>query len=123
VETTYKITIPYIGGTLSVNRYKIVGRFGHQTNKTRKEVEVWMGELTRRIQELKIPIPQPPVGITLFGRFEDDRCPDLANLHKVIGDAIKVGLGLDDKYFNFTDKGYSTGFERPELDIEIITGG
>lgn len=123
MKTTYKVTMPYIGGTLSVNRYKIVGRFGHKTNKTRKEVQLWMDILTDKVKKLVVFSPRPPVTITLFGRFEDDRCPDLSNLHKVIGDAIKEGLGVDDKFFEFTDKGYSTGFENPELDIEIITGG
>ena len=123
MKTTYKITMPYIGGTLSVNRYKVVGRFGHKTNKTRREVEIWMGELTRKVRGLTIFPVQPPVEITLFGRFEDDRCPDLDNLAKVILDAIKVGIGVDDKYMRFVAKGYSTGFSRPELDIEIITGG
>lgn len=112
-----KVTIPYIGRALSVNYYKIVGRSGFKTNKTRPEVEEWMVELAERVKGVQFTSDH--LTISLFGRFTDSRVPDLANLHKVIGDAIADGLGMDDRNFKFRDLGYSTGWLRPELEITI----
>ena len=121
--STYTVIMPYVGKSLSVNYYKIVGRGGLKTNCTKSVVKVWMQQLKAKVREVvEFPVLEP-VTITLLGRFEDSRCPDLANLHKVIGDAIKEAIGVDDKYFNFEDKGFSTGHKRQELEIGIITGG
>jgi hypothetical protein len=111
-----EIIMPYIGGVLSVNSYKIRGRNGVQTNKTKPEVVKWMDELSERVRG--IDVGSTPT-ITLAGKFRDDRAPDLANLHKVIGDALKVGLGVDDKGYKFVDAGYDVGFDNPSLVIKI----
>jgi len=115
-----KIIMPYIGRVLSVNYYKVVGRGGVKTNRTKPETERWMGELADKVRGL-------PFGsnltIKLFGKFRDERVPDLSNLHKVIADAVAEGLGVDDKDFKFVDLGYETGCLRPVLEIELINGG
>lgn len=114
-----RIIMPYIGGVLSVNRYKIRGRGGHPTNKTKPEVEIWMTQLADKVKGLGFG---SDTVIELKGHFSDDRVPDLHNLHKVIGDAIKEGLGVDDKDFRFVDIGYSTGYSKPELEITLKGG-
>lgn len=111
-----KVVMPYFG-TLSVNRYKIVGRGGLHTSRTRPEVIKWMQELTEKVRGYQPYAPTMTVYLT--GRFVDERCPDLANLHKVIGDAVKEGIGLDDKFYLFVDRGYTTGHSKPELEIEL----
>lgn len=109
--------MPYIGGVLSTNAYKVRGRGGVQTNRTKKVVKLWMDELTRRVRGFE---GYGSLTITLYGEFVDARVPDLANLHKVIGDAIKVGVGIDDKYFKFIDLGYTTGHDSPVLEITLL---
>ena len=115
VKVGYKVVMPYIGGILSENAYK----WG--TRGTKPFVKRWMRELAGKVKELDIP----QVGsyeIELFGRFTDERRPDLSNLHKVIGDALQKGLGVNDKTFRFVDKGYSLGHLSPELEITITLG-
>lgn len=61
-----------------------------------------------------------PVQIQLSGRFMDKRVPDLANLHKVIGDALEAALGINDKHFLFRDLGYTIDKNAdPKLYIRI----
>lgn len=111
------VVMPYIGKALSENYYKIIGRGGVHTSKTRPETIIWMKELTEKVRGF---YPNnTPMTIYLTGRFVDERCPDLSNLHKVLADAIKVGIGLDDKHFVFVDRGYTTGHIKPELEIEL----
>jgi len=114
-----KVVMPYIGGVLSVNAYKVRGRSGVATNKTKRVVELWMNELTEKVRGFE---HNGSLTIRLFGKFIDDRAPDLANLHRVIGDAVKVGVGLDDKNFKFIDLGYDTGYSRPVLEITLTAG-
>ena len=111
-----KVVMPYIGGVLSVNSYKIRGKGGVATNKTRPEVTLWMSKLTEKVKGFE---HNGSLTVSLFGKFTDERAPDLSNLHKVVGDAIKVGIGLDDKYFKFIDLGYETGCDRPVLEITL----
>ena len=108
----YKVTLPYIGGILTDNNYKI-----GKSKKTRPMVSMWMSELAEKVRELNIPVSEN-YEISLYGRFWDERHPDLANLHKVVGDSIKKVL-IDDKYFIFRDKGLETGKLEQELDIYI----
>ena len=64
-------------------------------------------------------VPQP-VQIGLSGRFKDNRVPDLANLHKLVGDALQDALGINDKHFEFHDKGYTIDKNAdPELYIWV----
>ena len=110
----YKVTMPYIGGILSDNNYKI----GKTKKKTRPIVVLWMNELSDKVSKLEIP-QAGNYGISLWGKFWDERRPDLANLHKVIGDALQKGLAVNDKTFFFVDKGYELGIFEMELEITI----
>jgi len=112
------VVMPYIGGVLSVNSYKIRGRGGVATNKTKRVVELWMNDLTEKVKGFE---HNGSLTVSLFGKFIDDRAPDLDNLAKVILDAVKVGVGLDDKNIKFVSKGYDTGYERPVLEIALTT--
>lgn len=111
--TSYVVVMPYVGGDLSENSYK-----WHKTRGTRPIVKAWMYELEYRTRQLAVP-KCSRYKIHLSGRFRDNRVPDLSNLHKVIGDALKIGLRTDDKHFLFVDEGYSCGHLKPELVITI----
>ncbi len=89
-----RITAMYIGGDLSVNRYKIKDRTGHATKKTKKHVEAWMEDLAETVRSHKDlhSVVGRPVTVKLSGKFRDERFPDLHNLHKVIGDALGPAL-------------------------------
>lgn len=114
-----KVVMPYIGGVLSVNAYKVRGRYGLATNATKRVVKLWMHELTQKVEGFE---HQGSLTISLYGKFVDERVPDLANLHKVIGDAIKEGLSfIDDKDFKFVDLGYGTGYVNPVLEMTLTT--
>ena len=110
----YKVVMPYIGGILSDNNYKI----GKTKKKTRPIVILWMNELEEKVRVLGIE-KASNYRVELWGRFWDERRPDLANLHKVIGDALKKVL-IDDKYFFFYDKGYELGVFEMELEITVV---
>jgi len=111
-----KVTVPYIGGVLSVNAYKVRGRGGVATNATKPVVRLWMHELTEKVRGFE---HNGSLTVSLFGKFVDDRAPDLDNLAKVILDAVKVGVGLDDKNIKFVSLGYDTGYSRPVLEITL----
>lgn len=109
----YKVTMPYIGAILSSNFYKFSSR------GTKPVVRIWMNELADKVKGLGIPKCNR-YEIRIFGRFWDERRPDLSNLHKVIGDSIEKGLGVNDKNFLFRDVGYEVGKFDPELEIEVV---
>ena len=109
----YEIVMPYIGGILSENAYKFPGG-----RRTKPFVRMWMRELAEKVKELDIPQCETyEVGV--FGRFTDERRPDISNLFKVTSDAVEDGLGVNDKHFRLVDKGYSLGHFDPELVITI----
>jgi len=108
----YKIIRPYIGGILSDNS----ARF--KTKKIRPPVAFWMRELANIVEDLNIP-EAPFYRIGIKGNFSDERHPDLSNLHKVIGDALKKVLPVDDKYFRYNDLGVTLGTFDPTLEIII----
>ena len=110
----YKVVVPYMGGILTDNNYKI----GKAKKKTRPIVVIWMNELAEKVRKLEVPVSQS-YRIELYGKFWDERRPDLANLHKVIGDSLKKVL-IDDKHFFFYDKGYELGKFEMELEITIV---
>ena len=87
----------YIGSVLSVNRCWIV-RAGRRTNTLRKEVKEWRDKLSVLASLYKGQL-EPPVFIRFSANFKDHRHPDMDNLRKVTCDGLKVGLGIDDKYF------------------------
>jgi len=110
-----KVVMPYIGQALSVNSYRV--RIGRRlTTRIRPEVKLWMGQLAEKVKGVET---DGNLTGELFGKFIDGRVPDLPNLHKVIGDALKEGLGVDDRDFKFVDLGYDTGYDRPVLEINL----
>lgn len=108
----YRIVIPYIGGILSDNNYKF------QNRKTKPPVAIWKKELANLVEACNIP-EFPFYRIYLKGYFSDERHPDLGNLHKVIGDSIKMVLPKDDKRYRYTDRGVELGTWDPYLSIGI----
>lgn len=99
---TVQLPMPYIGKVLSVNHYKF------KNMRTKPECRQWMSALTitANYHLGKAKVKYPPV-IHLSGVFKDRRsCPDLHNLHKVIGDALQPVLG-NDREFRFVDEGYT----------------
>lgn len=108
----YKVAMPYIGGILSENAYKFA------TRGTKPIVKLWMRELAEKVKALDIPKCEA-YEIEVFGKFTDERRPDISNLFKIISDAIEKGLGVNDKHFRMMDKGYSLGWTDPELVITI----
>lgn len=110
-----KVEMPYIGKALSVNYYQM--RFGtRQTTKIRPEVKLWMSQLTDKVRGFE---HQGDVTVSVFGKFTDGRVPDLDNLAKVILDAIKVGINLDDRHIKYRTLGYGEGFVKPRLVITL----
>jgi len=110
-----KIVMPYIGKSLSVNSYRI--RYGKiQTTKIKPETKLWMSDLAERVRGFE---HNGGAVVSVFGKFYDGRVPDLDNLAKVILDAIKVGIGLDDRHIRFISEGYDTGYDKPVLEITL----
>lgn len=117
--------MPYIGKDLSCNYYKIVGRGGVKTNKTKLNVEIWMTHLHMKIRNYPpseyMDLAGKPLIVKLYGRFTDERStPDLHNLHKVIGDTVGPAFQINDRHLSFEDAGYTTGHYRPEIVMEIL---
>lgn len=108
----YEVVMPYLGGILSENNYKLPSR------GTKPFVKRWMRELAEAVRELDIPKSES-YEIGVFGRFTDERRPDISNLFKITLDAVEKGLGVNDKHFKATDRGYKLGFLDPELVITI----
>lgn len=108
----YIITMAYIGGILSENAYKF------RTKGTKPFVKLWMRELADKVRDLNIE-KCGSYEIGVYGKFTDERRPDISNLFKIISDAIEKGLGVNDKYFRMVDKGYELGHIDPELVITI----
>ena len=96
---------------LSNNSYKI-GRY------TKGSVRSWMGELAGRVLLLKVE-PAKKYRIGIKGYFTDKRHPDIHNLHKVIGDALKLALPVDDKHYFFVDEGIQLGTLTEAIEINI----
>ena len=113
-----KVEMPYIGKALSVNYYHL--RFGTRiTTKIRPEVKLWMSQLTEKVKGFE---HDGRVHVSVFGKFTDGRVPDVHNLSKVILDAIKVGVELDDRHITFSSIGYGTGYVKPILVITLESG-
>jgi len=113
-DNTIIITMEYLGKCLSVNHYKYKGRY------TDRRTKRWQDDLTfiigATVGDRKFT---PPVSVRVDGVFKDKRStPDMDNLLKVINDAVKRGIGIDDKYFtNETGEPFIGG--EPELTITI----
>lgn len=103
---TISVEMPYIGKVLSVNHCCYGGGY---RGRLRREVREWMSILTDQVRIRLLPnLCRPPVTVRLAGVFRDRRSiPDLANLHKVVGDAVAKGLGMNDCDLMFEDRGYT----------------
>ena len=117
----YTVVMPYTGYHLSVNAMKIVVK-GRRTHRNFSEVDDWMFQLALKVSHLKGQL-KPPIKVGLFGKFRDERRPDLHNLHKVLGDALEEGLGINDKDILISDEGFELGYLDQELVITISGGG
>lgn len=118
------VLMPYIGGVLSINAYKVYDRKGKPTNKTRPIVVNWMSVLTKKIKEHPEfeSIHHKDITVKLTGYFKDLRRPDLHNLHKIIADAIELAIEVNDKYVKFIDGDSLTiRNESPIIRIEIFS--
>lgn len=113
----YKIVMPYIGGILSDNNYKF-------SNKATKPiVNMWKRELAKKAEALGIEDVEE-FEVEIFGRFTDERRPDVPNLFKIILDGLKKtktqkGLSVDDKHIHPKDVGYELGFIDPTIEVRI----
>lgn len=128
-----RVRAPYFG-ELSVNSYKVIAKGGKKTSATKPAVKDWMVDVADMVRaqavflygneygSFVIPMDKyipNPITVRLWGKFKDERVPDMDNLAKVTLDAIKVGLGVDDKYLKYIPVGYEIGYEVPVLEIEI----
>ena len=104
------MVVPYFG-MLSVNRYKIPG-----TRVTRAEVRTWMDILASQVKGCGA---RPPIRVKVQGLFRTEHKPDIHNLHKVIGDAIEKGLGINDRHFVFDDQESKFGYAKSTLEITL----
>lgn len=116
-QTSYQVTMPYIGGCLSVNSMKIV-RGGRRTHRNRPEVDGWMSKLASKVSFLGGKL-EPPITVRLFGKFRDNRHPDLDNLFKAVCDGLKRGLDIDDRHFIPVSEGFELGNGEQELVITL----
>jgi Holliday junction resolvase RusA-like endonuclease len=108
------VTMHYIGGILSVNRYKT------REGAVKSQVQRWMEDLAWAVSfEWRKKRLEPPIRVRLDGYFKDPRVPDLHNLHKVIGDALENGLGINDREFRFEDGEVRVGVHEPVLRITL----
>jgi len=97
-QTTIKM--PYIGNCLSVNHYKIKGRY------TKPEVAEWMNDLVLLINNCRITDWQPPLRVTVSATYRDERSAcDTHNLLKIIADCVQMATGLNDKYYETATTG------------------
>ena len=118
----YKITMPYLGGILSDNNYKYLNK------ATKPIVNMWKRSLAQEAEQLHIPSAEE-YQVSVFGKFTDERRPDIPNLFKVILDGLKIrkgyyiGLGVDDKHIHPRDGGYSLGWTSPVIVITIKMEG
>lgn len=113
----FKVVMPYIGSHLSVNSMKIVVR-GRRTHRNFEDVDDWMLELASKVECLRGKV-EPPIKVRLFGKFRDNRRPDLDNLFKAVFDGLKRGLDIDDRHFIPISEGFSLGHLEQELVITL----
>ena len=126
---------------LSVNSY----RFGKPSPKARgkwkksrvrkphvqawHERAVWEIRLARQIENCDktgrtlrwdlIAEPILPLRIRIDYRWPDNRRRDCDNYHKVIQDAVKAALGIDDRHFRITDGQVMIDKENPGFTVTI----
>ena len=121
---------------LSVNSYRFGRPAPGQKFRVRKpHVQAWHN---RAVQEIRlamqrahcdetgralawhmIPKPEIPVYITIGFRWPDKRKRDCGNYRKVIEDAVKVAIGIDDQHFRVTDGDVTIDAENPGFTIRV----
>ena len=96
------VEMPYIGSALSVNHCYFTNARGQRV--LYPEAKEWRQTLAMVIRSrMGGVVIEPPLTIRIQGRFRDKRHPDPDNLHKIIGDAVKMGTGVDDRHFLWQD--------------------
>lgn len=112
------ITMPYIGGSLSVNHY--LGRNGRRVF-IKKEVVEWKEDFGWKIKMSHIEDWKMPISVTCNGKFKDlNNAPDLSNLSKVIMDSIEDITHINDRNYRWHDGAVILKKdEDPELQIII----
>ena len=113
----YRVVMPYIGFRLSVNAMKIV-RNGRRVHRNWPEVDEWISKLASKVEPFRGKL-KTPIKVGLFGRFTDNRHPDLHNLHKALGEGLEMGLRINDKDMLISDKGFELDHEFQELVITL----
>lgn len=122
---------------LSVNRYRF-GRPGkrYQYHQARRpHVQAWHEAAVQQIQEARmrqyaartgrnlgwahLPKPRLPMRVQVWYRWPDKRRRDPDNMHKVIQDAIKVAIDVDDCNFLMTDEEAVVDRDNPGFTIRI----
>jgi Holliday junction resolvase RusA-like endonuclease len=111
------VTLDYPGSCLSVNHYKIQGRF------TRPETKYWMEQLSMAIKlSMNSHKWQSPLTVRIDGLFKDRRStPDMHNLMKCIADAVQQATGINDKDYK-TETGVAGRSNEPKLIITVKQG-
>lgn len=108
------IGMPYIGGVLSLNRYKYKGGI-----YTRPEVKNWMEALGWLVKGSHIEEWKLPLTVRCDGVFKDKRSqPDLSNLSKICLDSLEEVSGVNDRDMRWEDGDVTYGNE-PRLVITI----
>uniref|UniRef100_A0A6M3X555 Putative endodeoxyribonuclease n=1 Tax=viral metagenome TaxID=1070528 RepID=A0A6M3X555_9ZZZZ len=121
---------------LSVNRYRFGRSAPGQRHRARRDhVRAWHESVVWQIRDARIrqhaartgrnmgwkqiPKPRLPMRVQVWYRWPDRRRRDPDNVHKVIGDAIKVAIGVDDCNFLWTDEEAVVDRENPGFTIRI----
>ncbi len=92
------IKIEYPGAVISVNHYKINGRY------TKRECKDWADKLGWLFKMKHFEDWELPLEVTCNGFFKDERsAPDLSNLSKVILDELAGVTNINDKHFRWND--------------------
>jgi len=121
-QSHISISWPYVDAqTCSVNHCYTRTRKGGRA--LRKGAQKWRDNLALQIMAAipAVPVPpSPPIHILLYGHFVNKRaCPDLSNLHKLIGDAVQAATDINDREFRWHDLGYRVGGSAREAFLRI----
>lgn len=100
----FSLTLPY-QTDLTDNHRLGRGRGGRTFLK--KSVKEWQSHLAIRARNalnFKNLVLTPPVTIRISYFLPIGCTADVANFHKTIGDGLKRGVDIDDRYFRFVDE-------------------
>ncbi len=109
---------PYPGNVISLNHM-----YYPNSKRMRPEAVLWQAKLTQiiRVRKNYLGIElTPPINIRLTGRWKDHRWAcDYDNLHKIIGDAIKAAIEIDDEHLRWHDAEPVFGVDLQDIVIDI----